>query len=783
MQKIKCFLIIFLFFTASIFSQTTYYVSSSQGNDSNSGTSESSPWKTIEKVNDMRFHPGDQILFKKGDIWEEKLGLSINYSGTQNNRIVFGAYGNGPKPEISMGYKLTGTWNNKGNNIWQLQDKNLNNGLKMTWVNGVLVKQVGTNGEVYAPSGAFAATSNITSASQVETLNSGYRSEISNGYINLYSSVDPNSSEIYTVSPIFAMNIENSDYITIKDIKFTKVYTAIYLHGSSHIIIDNIEAIGVQYNAVSSERSGNIKCTYVEIENSTFDSGLGDVEGVPYEYYWGRGNWALGIGNGSDHFKIHNNIIKNFHHSEIFMNANETDADSSTLNYNEVFDNYIDVSGINFGRFIEIHGQYCHDNRVYRNTIINQHSLCEISGYHNYIYFNIWKNAELKGHYSDGEKYILEWLIGDSNKDPNSDNYFFNNTIYGCPGSLTLDFGTRNNTFNNLFINYQNVQLWNIPLLVLYNASSGIYKKNIFYSPYSTNNIISYNNSSYTISNWNNINSLIDGNTLLTSNPVIQDESYGLKNPIIGIDISSYIPFSFTTDINGNTIDKANPNVGAVDNSPNEPTGFKVFLEGPYIDGQMKTLLNFNGYIPKTQPYNLSPWNYSGNESVSTIPQNIVDWILVELRSELSPSSVVERQAAFLRTDGSITALDGVSPLKFSSDLTGAYYIVVKHRNHLSVMSSHQVQLNNSTIQYDFTTSEDKAYGENSMVNLGDGVFGMYGGDSDGNGIIDEQDVIDVSQKLFNSGYLEEDSDMNSPVNVLDYKLPNLNMSKSTKVQ
>ena len=187
--------------------------------------------------------------------------------------------------------------------------------------------------------------------------------------------------------------------------------------------------------------------------------------------------------------------------------------------------------------------------------------------------------------------------------------------------------------------------------------------------------------------------------------------------------------------------------------------------------------------FPKRNPIILAHGIIPGNESVSSIPKNIVDWVLVELNLHLSASSVIARQAAFLRNDGSITALDGISPLRFSNVSIGAYYIVVKHRNHLAIMSSQPVQLNNSTVQYDFTTSESKAYGQNSLVDLGNGIYGMFGGDADGDGIIDQEDVVDVSQKLFSSGYLDEDSDMNSPVNVLDYKLPNVNMAKKANIQ
>jgi len=76
-----------------------YYVDSASGSDSNNGTSESAPWKTIAKVNASSFAPGDHILFKRGDSWRDLLAISS--SGAAGNPIVIDAYGNGAAPVIS----------------------------------------------------------------------------------------------------------------------------------------------------------------------------------------------------------------------------------------------------------------------------------------------------------------------------------------------------------------------------------------------------------------------------------------------------------------------------------------------------------------------------------------------------------------------------------------------------------------------------------------------------------------------------------------------------------
>ncbi len=75
----------------------TFYISSSTGDDSNDGLSESAPWETAWKLASSDFLvPGDIINFKRGDIWHERLW--INSSGTENAPIVINSYGNEEEP-------------------------------------------------------------------------------------------------------------------------------------------------------------------------------------------------------------------------------------------------------------------------------------------------------------------------------------------------------------------------------------------------------------------------------------------------------------------------------------------------------------------------------------------------------------------------------------------------------------------------------------------------------------------------------------------------------------
>ncbi|MGN6297558.1 MAG: PA14 domain-containing protein [Ginsengibacter sp.] len=111
-----------VFFTILSFSAfaTTYYLSSSSGNDNNSGTDPSSPWRTINKLNSFyNLRPGDNVLFKRGDTFYG--GIVVNNSGSSGSAITYGAYGSGAKPIIT-GFTNITSWKSLGGNIWESTD-------------------------------------------------------------------------------------------------------------------------------------------------------------------------------------------------------------------------------------------------------------------------------------------------------------------------------------------------------------------------------------------------------------------------------------------------------------------------------------------------------------------------------------------------------------------------------------------------------------------------------------------------------------------------------------
>jgi hypothetical protein len=208
-----------------------------------------------------------------------------------------------------------------------------------------------------------------------------------------------------------------------------------------------------------------------------------------------------------------------------------------------------------------------------------------------------------------------------------------------------------------------------------------------------------------------------------------------------------------------------------------------AFLQGAYSSGVMTTYLNSGSHLPLSQPYNVSPWYYQGMESVLSIPSSsIVDWVLLEIRTGTSSGTLVEQKAAFLKSDGAIVDTDGVSEVTFPHTSAGDYYLVLRHRNHLSIMSAAAIYfgaLNAPVI--DFRYSQLAAYGTNPMKDLTGGNYGLFSGDGSANGAITVSDRNSVWRpQNGTSGYKSGDYNLTGNVTISDrnsYWRPNNGIS------
>ena len=204
-----------------------------------------------------------------------------------------------------------------------------------------------------------------------------------------------------------------------------------------------------------------------------------------------------------------------------------------------------------------------------------------------------------------------------------------------------------------------------------------------------------------------------------------------------------------------------------------------VFMEGPYNlgTGLMNALLKTSSLIPLTQPYSGAPRNYPGIEHVASVPAGVIDWVLVELRTAATPSAATTimsgwPKACFLKSTGAIVDLDGASLLTLGYPaVSGSLYLVIRHRNHIAIMSSVGMTLTGNNYVYNFTTSVAQAYGGSAGYKLlANGVYGMVSGDSDGDGSVS---VLDFSKWATDFGknqvYIPADIDCDGQVTVLDF--------------
>jgi hypothetical protein len=132
-----------------------------------------------------------------------------------------------------------------------------------------------------------------------------------------------------------------------------------------------------------------------------------------------------------------------------------------------------------------------------------------------------------------------------------------------------------------------------------------------------------------------------------------------------------------------------------------ELTG-QVILGGPYVPAPDTMRTSINSLLPHAQPYSGAPYNYFGSEYLAAFPGNIVDWVLVQVRSSTDQNIVIAQRAALLTKAGNIVDLDGVSPVSIFAPLAH-YYVSVRHRNHLDIKTNATVNFTGGSASVNFT--------------------------------------------------------------------------------
>ncbi|MBE0571151.1 MAG: S8 family serine peptidase, partial [Ignavibacteriaceae bacterium] len=117
---------------------------------------------------------------------------------------------------------------------------------------------------------------------------------------------------------------------------------------------------------------------------------------------------------------------------------------------------------------------------------------------------------------------------------------------------------------------------------------------------------------------------------------------------------------------------------------------------------------------------------YDGTTMVS-------DSVIVQLRNTTAPYSLVDQTNILLNGNGEGSA-------SFTNASNGTpYYIVLKHRNAVETWSALPQIFTANSLTYDFTTAENKAYGNN--LKLIGSKWCIYGGDVNQDGFVETTDM------------------------------------------
>lgn len=182
----------------------------------------------------------------------------------------------------------------------------------------------------------------------------------------------------------------------------------------------------------------------------------------------------------------------------------------------------------------------------------------------------------------------------------------------------------------------------------------------------------------------------------------------------------------------------------------------KVLLQGanPVAGVMSDALRSGSNVIPTTEPYRGAPYNFTSlNGGVQEVAaasvfndfgnnNNIVDWVFLELRNNVTSGSVLlQTRSALVQKDGDIVDMDGTSPLYFKNVDAGDYTITVRHRNHLAISTNNtagsykNLTLSSATPLLDFTSPATDVLGAaNTNYAQTGGVNMMYAGNANFNG-------------------------------------------------
>jgi len=244
----------------------------------------------------------------------------------------------------------------------------------------------------------------------------------------------------------------------------------------------------------------------------------------------------------------------------------------------------------------------------------------------------------------------------------------------------------------------------------------------------------------------------------------------------------SYLLTASYTDFETHTqtilVDSLNYDVGTIVLAQKAYSQIKLYLEGAYDIGTSSLHNTINAIIPLTSPY-------SDGLVVNSMPADVVDWVLIELRSSATGMAVA-LESMLLLTTGYVQDVNGSTP-RFSVT-PGDYYAIIMHRNHIATMSATAATFEGNpttTNLIDFTVTNSTyscTTANAGVLEIETGVFALIGGETTDEastiGTITDQDKSEINSISGFVGYLAADTNLSTTVTDADKASINLNLNR-----
>lgn len=185
---------------------------------------------------------------------------------------------------------------------------------------------------------------------------------------------------------------------------------------------------------------------------------------------------------------------------------------------------------------------------------------------------------------------------------------------------------------------------------------------------------------------------------------------------------------------------------------------------------EMLPLLDNQELLPETEPFtamglSLMAYRYDSLERYKFTVKPI-DWIVIELRDGNDSTIILGALPAVILPDGTIVGANG-KPLTFYDIPHGNFFVVIRPRNGLALMTNFSIFMDHDPTQIDFSSPSLPVYGVDSRTLVG-GKMAITSGDGNSDGVINAADRSGTWNFRNAVGYLPWDINFDGVVNAAD---------------